>query len=259
MFDAEPMPSPEEIYAKLHKGKLFSTFDFCKGYWQIPMNHEDKEKTALSSTLGLFQFVRMPFGATYERMMRKLLSGMQGAANYVDDVIVYSSTWDEHMFSLRELFRRVKKASLTVKPSKCHVACTQVNCVGHIVGEGQLTTQMDKVKRVMNAEVPRNETQVRSLLGIVGYYRKFVNTFASLTAPLSDLTKNGKPDTVQWSDDLQTRFEEIKSQLCNAPVLKLPDFDKDFVLRTDASDTALCAVLLQKHGEMMFPIAYASK
>ena len=228
------------------------------------MNLEDKEKTAFSSSLGLFQFVRMPFGlvnagATYERMMRKLLSGMQGVANYVDDVIVYSSTWDEHMYSLRELFSRVKNASLTVKPSKCRVACTHVDFIGHRVGEGQLTTQMDKVKRVKNAEVPRNKTQVRSLLGVVGYYRKFVDNLASLTAPLSDLTKNGKPDTVQWSDDLQKRFEEIKSKLCNAPVLKLPDFEKDFVLRTDASDTGLGAVLLQKHGEMMFLIAYASK
>ena len=163
------------------------------------------------------------------------------------------------MYSLRELFSRVKKASLTMKPSKCRVACTQVDFVGHRVGEGQLTNQMDKVKRVMNAEVPRNKTQVRSLLGLVGYYRNFVNNFASLTAPLSDLTKNGKPDTVQWSDDLQKRCEEIKSQFCNAPVLKLPDFDKYFVLRNDASDTGLGAVLLQKHGEIMFSVSYASK
>ena len=264
VFDAEPMPNPEEIYAKLNKGNYFSTFDFYKGYWQIPMNVDDKEKTAFSSTLGLFQFVRMPFalvnaGATYERMMRKLLSGMQGVANYVDDVIVYSATWDEHMFSLRELFNRVKEASLTIKPSKCSVACTQVNFIGHKVGAGQLTTQMDKVERVRNAEILRNKTQVRSLLGLAGYYRKFVDNFASLTAPLSDLTKNGKPYTVQWNEDLQERFEEIKSRLCNAPVLKLPDFDKDFVLRTDASATGLGAVLLQKHGETMFPIAYASK
>ena len=152
------------------------------------MNLEDKEKTAFSSTLGLFQFVRMPFGlvnagAMYERMMRKLLSRMQGVANYVDDVIVYSSKWDEHVYSLRELFSRVKKTSLTGKPSKCRVACTQVDFVGHRVGEGQLATQMDKVKRIMNAEVPRNKTQVGSLLGLVGYYRKFVNNFASLTTP----------------------------------------------------------------------------
>ena len=109
------------------------------------MNVDDKEKTAFSSPLGLFQFVRMTFGlvnagATYERMMRKLLSGMQGVANYVDDVIVYSATWDEHMFSLSELFNRVKEASLTIKPSKCSVACTQVDFVGHKVGAGQLTT-----------------------------------------------------------------------------------------------------------------------
>ena len=120
MFDAEHMPSPEEIYSKLNKCKFFSTFDFCKGYWQIPMNLNDKEKTAFSSTLGLFPFVRMPFGlvnagATYERMMRKLLSGMQGVANYVADAIVCSSSRDEHMYRLRELFSRIKKASLTIK------------------------------------------------------------------------------------------------------------------------------------------------
>ena len=192
-------------------------------------------------------------------MMRKLLSGVQGVANFVDDVIVYSATWDEHMFSLRELFNPIKNSSLTIKPSKCCVSCTQVDFVCHKVGAGQFTTQMDKVERVRNAEIPSNKTQVRSLLGIVGYYRKFVDNFSSLTAPLSDLTKNVKPDTVQWNEDLQERFEEIKSPLCNAPVLKLPDFDKHFVLRTDASDTGLGAVLLQKHGETMFPIGYASK
>ena len=211
VFDAEPMPNPQEIYAKLNKGKYFSTFDFCKGYWQIPMIIDDKEKTAFSSTLGLFQFVRMPFVLvnavdTYKRMMRKLLSGMQGVANFVDDVIVYSATWDEHMFSLRELFNPVKKASLTIKPSKCCVACTQVDFVCHKVGAGQLTTQMDKVERVRNAEIPNNKTQVRSLLGLVGCYRKFVDNFSSLTAPLSDLTKNVKPDTVQWNEDLQVRW-----------------------------------------------------
>ena len=145
-----------------------------------------------------------------------------------------------------------------MKPSQCSVAYTQVNYVGHRVGAGQPTTQMDKVERAKNAEIPRNKTQVRSLLGLVGYYRKFIDNVASLTAPLSDLTKNGKPDIVQWNDDLQEMFEEINTRLCNAPVLKLPDFDKDFVLRTDASDTGLGAVLLQKHGETVFPTAYAS-
>ena len=107
-------------------------------------------------------------------------------------MIVYSSSWDEHMYRLRKLFNRIKNASLAIKPSKCCVACTQVDFVGHKVGAAQLTTQMDKVKRVMNAEIPRNKTQVRSLIGLVGYYRTFVNNFASLTAPLSELTKTGR-------------------------------------------------------------------
>ena len=264
VFDAEPMPTPEVIFAKLAHDKVFSTFDFCKGYWQIPMVATDKEKTAFSSSLGLFQFRRMPFGlvnagATYGRMMRRVLDGLPDVDNYVDDVIVHSPTWKSHLGTLRALFARVRQASLTVKPSKCHVGYLQVDFVGHQVGSGLMLTQSDKVDKVKNAEVPRTKTQVRSFLGLAGYYRKFIPHYASLTTPLSDLTKKGAPASVQWNDELEASFTELKSLMCSAPVLRLPDFQKEFVLRTDASDTGLGAVLLQKHDDQLFPVAYASK
>ena len=264
VFDAEPMPNPEVVFAKLAHDKVFSTFDFCKGYWQIPMVAADKQKTAFSSSQGLFQFRRMPFGlvnagATYGRMMRRLLDGLPDVDNYVDDVIVHSSTWKSHLGTLRALFARVRQASLAVKPFKCHVGCLQVDFVGHQVGSGLMLTQSDKVDKVKNAEVPRTKTQVRSCLGLAGYYRKFIPHYASLTAPLSDLTKKGAPATVQWKGELEASFTELKYLMCSAPVLRLPDFQKEFIFCTDASDTGLGAVLLQKHDDLLFPVAFASK
>ena len=198
-------------------------------------------------------------GATYGRMMRRVLDGLPDVDNYVDDVIVHSPTWKSHLGTLRALFARVRQASLTVKPSKGHVGYLQVDFVGHQVGSGLMLTQSDKVDKVKNAEVPRTKTQVRSFLGLAGYYRKFIPHYASLTTPLSDLTKKGAPASVQWNDELEASFTELKSLMCSAPVLRLPDFQKEFVLRTDASDTGLGAVLLQKHDDQLFPVAYASK
>ena len=197
-------------------------------------------------------------GATYGRMMRRLLDGIPDVDNYVDDVIVHSPTWKSHLGTLQALFARVRQASLTVKPSKCHVGYLQVDFVGHQVGSGMMFTQSDKVDKVKRAEIPRTQTQVRSFLGLTCYYRKFIPHYASLTAPLSDLTKKGAPTSVQWNDSLDTCFNELKALMCCAPVLKLPDFQKEFVLRTDASDTEVGAVLLQTHDDQLFPVAFAS-
>ena len=217
VFDGECMPDPETIFASLSGDKLFSKFDFTKGYWQINMTEEDKEKTAFSSSLGLLQFRRMPFGlvnagATYSRMMRKLLDGLDGVANYVDDVIVHSRTWEEHTATLAELFARIRAASLTVKPSKCWLGYSKVDFLGHRVGEGNILTQDDQVEKLIKADRPRTKTQVR-----------------------------------------------LKSKCCDMPILRLPDFERDFIIRIDASDTGLRAILLQSYDGTDFPVAYASK
>ena len=249
VFNAEPMPNPEAIFATLSGDKFFSKLDFTKGYWQIPMTEEDKEKTAFSSSLGLLQFKRMPFGlvnagATYSRMMRKLLDGLDGVANYVDDVIIHSRTWDEHVATLSEVFARIREASLTVKPSKCWLGYSKVDFLGHRVGDGNSLTQDDKVDKLMKDDIPHTKTQVRSLLGLAGHYRKYIQNYSSVVTPLINLTKKGHPNQVIWTDETEMAFNELKSRLCDIHILRLPDFDRDFILRTDASDTGLGAILL---------------
>jgi len=151
IFDAEPMPRADDIYARMANARYFSTMDFCKGYWQIPMAQEDREKTAFTTQFGLYHFVRMPFGlqnagGTYSRMMRRVLDGLDATDNFVDDVVSFSDEWGRHLGELRQVFQRVKAAGLTVKPSKCHFGYPQVDYIGHVVGNGNLRTMPDKTE-----------------------------------------------------------------------------------------------------------------
>ena len=265
VLDAEPMPNPELIFSRLAKDTYFSKLDCSKGYWHIAMRPEDKEKTAFSSPAGLFQFRRMPFGlvnagASYCRMMRELILGVDNVDSYVDDIIIiHTQTWDQHITTLRMVFDRLRNAGITVKPSKCCIGFHSVDFVGHHVGKGKIQTQNDKIEKVKNASIPLTITQVRSFLGLSGYYRKFINNYASIAAPLTDITKKGNPTKVIWHEKANQAFEELKGALCNAPLLRLPNFDLTFVLRKDASDSGIGAVLLQCHDDVYFPVAYASK
>jgi len=264
IFDAEPMPRVDDIYAKLANARYFSTLDFCKGYWQIPMAVEDREKTAFSTPFGLFHFVRMPFGlqnagATYSRMMRYVLEGLEFTDNFVDDVVSFADEWSSHLGELRALFERVRAAGLTVKPSKCHFGYTQVEYVGHVVGGGNLRTMSDKADKIAQAPVPRTKRQLRSFLGLTGYYRRFVPDYATIAAPLTDLTRGRSPNQLPWGEEQDEAFTRLKQCLCSEPVLRLPDPERPFALRTDASDVGLGAVLLQEYPDGTFPVAYLSR
>ena len=263
-FDAEPIPNPENIFVKLESKKYFSKLDFCKGYWQLPMSDEDKEKTAFSTSRGLFQFRRMPFGlvnagATYCRIMRKLLDAIPCVDSYIDDVLIHTSSWSEHMVILRQVFNRIKDAGLTVKPSKCYIGEDSIGFIGHDIRNGCLQTQPDKVDKVLNAEIPKTKTQIRAFLGLVGYYSKFLNNYAGISAPLSELTKKGMPDRVVWNEEANHAYETLKVMVSNSPVLRLPNFEKMFILRTDASAVGIGAILLQEHEGHLHAVAYASK
>ena len=264
IFNAEPMPSIDEIYSKLAPAKIFSKLDFTKGYWQIPMREEDKAKTAFTCTSGSFQFFKMPFGlvnsgATYNRMMRRLLEGQKQVDSFVDDVLVYNEGWDEHMRVLREVFERIRQAHLTVKPSKCSFGFETIDFVGHQVGQSTLRALSDKVEHILKVEPPKTKKQVRAFLGLAGYYRKFQANYAAISAPLSDLTRKGAPNQFVWNDNLQRSFDALKHSLSTAPVLQLPDWEKTFIVRTDASDRGIGAVLLQETEGTPLPVAYISK
>ncbi|XP_061180784.1 uncharacterized protein LOC133189428 [Saccostrea echinata] len=261
VFDAEPMPNTESIFSKMAGKKYVSKLDLSKGYWQVPMEDESKVLTAFSTPSGLYQFRTMPFGlvnapATFSRLMRKLLQGMVGVDNFIDDIIVYTDTWEEHLMALRELFTRLRKAGLTARPSKCFIGYDQIDCLGHVVGDQRLKPESNKIEAIRSAPVPMTKKQVRSFLGLAGFYRKFIPNFSAIAAPLSDLTKKGQPNKVVWTDNQQRAFDTLKQMLCSEPILKLPDFSEVFILRTDAADDGLGAVLLQEeHGEKL-PVAY---
>ncbi|XP_071476579.1 uncharacterized protein [Diadema antillarum] len=153
VFDAEPLPNAEEIFAGLSGSHYFSKVDLSKGYRQIPLSDDAKEKTAFQTASGLYHFRVMPFGlvnapATFSRVMRKLLAGMKHVTNYLDDILIHTRTWEEHLDTLRELLRRLRAAGLTARPSKCQLGCKQVEFLGHLVQHGKVQPMLDKVEKI---------------------------------------------------------------------------------------------------------------
>ncbi|XP_021346951.1 uncharacterized protein LOC110446237 [Mizuhopecten yessoensis] len=264
VFDAEPMPNTEDIFSRLAGARFFSRLDLSKGYWQVPMSDKAKPMTAFATPQGLFQFRVMPFGlvnapATFSRMMRKLLAEMKHLENFIDDILIYTSTWEKHLDVLKELFSRLRNAGLTARPSKCALGFGSLSCLGHVVGLGGLELEQSKVKAIEEAPRPVTKKQVRSFLGLAGFYRKFIPNFAAISVPLTDLTKKGGANKVVWGESQEIAFNTLKKMLTAGPVLKLADLEQDFILRTDASDTGLGAVLLQEDNDKKLPVAYASK
>eukprot|EP00745_Piridium_sociabile_P042744 TRINITY_DN8657_c0_g1_i1.p1 TRINITY_DN8657_c0_g1~~TRINITY_DN8657_c0_g1_i1.p1 ORF type:complete len:1461 (-),score=280.53 TRINITY_DN8657_c0_g1_i1:179-4561(-) len=265
-FDTEPIPEIEYLFAKLGKQTVLSKIDLAKGYWQIPIPPEDRPKTAFLTPQGCFQWKVMPFGlstsgAVFTRMMRKLLLPLQSESidNFIDDILVATETQQEHLEVLRGLLERLKECKLKARPSKCEFGCRELEYLGHMIGEGKIWPAEDKMRKIRTAARPETKTQVKSFLGLVGYYRKFVPNFSDIAVPLIELTKKGKPRQVEWSAECQEAFEELKNKFCTPPIHRLPKPGGMFYLRTDASETGIGAILFQQQEGEIFPLACASK
>jgi hypothetical protein len=264
-FDAYPMPRVDELFERLGKARYITTLDLTKGYWQIPLSQEAKEKTAFSTPEGLFQYVVMPFGlhgapATFQRLMDLILRPHRDyAAAYLDDVVIFSSDWKSHLCKVQAVLDSISEAGLTINPEKCAVGLEEAKYLGYIIGRGLVKPQINKIEAIQNWPRPLTKKQVRAFLGIAGYYRRFVPNFASVAAPLTDLTKGGKSTMVKWNPEAEKAFQSLKAALSEQPVLVSPDFRKQFLVQTDASDTGLGAVLSQVVNGEEHPVMYLSR
>ena len=263
-FDTEPMSNIDDILAKLKGDRFFSKIDLAKGYWQCKMAEKSKPLTAFQTPTGSYQFGKLPFGlvnsgATFNRMMRKMLGKMNDTDHYVDDILTHTALWNQHLAELRRLFEKIRLANVTIRPSKCMLGYQTIEFVGHTVGTDEIKMEEEKIVKIEKAEIPTTKKQVRAFLGLTGFYRKFIQNYAEIATPLTNLTKNDRPNKVLWGEKEAVAFNTLKQKLVERPILKMPDHDKQFILRTDASDVGVGAILLQEYPEGVFPVAYASK
>ena len=211
--DAHPLPRIDNLLDALHGAKWFSTLDLKSGYWQVPITEQDKAKTAFRTSSGqLFEFNQVPFGlcnapATFSRLMDRVLAGLhwETCLFYLDDIIVFFSTWEEHLARLREVFERLRHASLKLRADKCTFAAKEVNYLGHRVTEEGLLPDSSLLAAIREIPPPKTPTEVRSFLGLASYYRCYVKGFAAIAAPLHALTR--KEAVFHWSEDCQAAFD----------------------------------------------------
>ena len=248
--------------------RYFTKMDLCKGYWQVPLSDHCKVLTAFETPKGLFQFKTMPFGlvnsgATFCRMIRRILDGVPNVDSFVDDMWIFTENWEDHMTSLRQVLDRLRSDKLTAKPSKCMIGYGSIECIGQSIVGQTVRPQEDKIQAIRDASRPLTKRQPKSFLGLAGFYRRFIRNFSSIASPLTDLTKKDRPNSIKdWQDHHEKAFQTLKSRLTSSPILRLPIFSEGhpFIVRTDASDFGIGAVLLQEfEGEGRLPIAYASK
>ena len=261
--DSFPIPRMEDCIDRIGKAQFITKCDLLKGYWCVPMSQRAKEISAFVTPDSLYQYKVMPYGmknsqATFQRMMNNCLRDLPGVEIYVDDIVVYSDTWEEHMFRLDKMFDRLKQANLTVNLSKSDFGKAQVVYLGHVIGHGQVTPIEAKVKNILEYPIPANKRSLMRFLGMAGYYRKFCKNFSEVAVPLTNLLK--KNVKYVWSENCQKSFENLKSLLCSKPVLAAPDFGKPFSIAVDASDLGAGAVLLQNDDDgVEHPVSYYSK
>ena len=263
--DAHPLTHIEDIFDTLSGAKVFSTLDLKSGYWQIEMDPHSKEQTAFVCHRGLFQFCRMPFGlcnapGVFQRLMNKVLAPYIGRSTmvYLDDIVIYSHTEEEHDQHLREVFEALRAYGLKVKPSKCQFRIPELKLLGHIVTPAGIRTDPDKVSAIRDMAPPHDVKGVRSFLGMTGYYRQYIPDYARVAQPLVQLTK--KHSHFTWTADQQHAWESLRDLLVSTQVMAYPQVGRPYTLYTDACDYAVGAILVQEdeHG-VERPIQYISK
>ncbi|GFO04946.1 Zinc finger protein [Plakobranchus ocellatus] len=250
VFDAENIPLQEDLFNQLSHATISSSYS--------------RKYTAFQTPLGLMQWVRMPFGlvtapATFCRLMRLVIGQTPDLLSYFDDTLVFATSWRQHVVALKSLLVLLRRHGLHVNPSKVSIGSSSIEFLGHVVSSGTLVPVQKKMVKILQLSVPVKEKEVRSLLGLVNYYRHFIANFASISSPLSDLFRKGTPEKVQWTPRCDQSLAEIKRIFSSPPFLIIPDMQETFIVRSGASDFGIGAVLLQDREGILMPCRYASR
>ena len=232
--DSFPIPRIADCIDQIGNAKFVSTFDMLKGYWQVPLTQRACEISAFVTPSGLYQYKVMPFGmknapATFQRMVNKLVRDIDGCEGYIDDVVIFSDNWSDHIRQIKRFFQIMREAKLTINLMKSEFGKATVKYLGHIVGQGQVRPLDAKIQTIVKYPIPTSRKELARFLGMAGYYRNFCLNFSEIAAPLTNLLS--KKVKFVWTDDCQLAFDKVKLLLQKSPVLKSPDYEKPSLSR----------------------------
>lgn len=256
--DSYPLPLIEDIIDSIGCAKFISTVDLLKGYYQVGLTDRAKIISAFITPFGLFQYLVMAFGfsnapATFQRAINFLIQDLGGTFAYLDDLVVVSDSWDEHLVRLEILFARLQETGFTINLAKSAFGRASVTYLGHIVGHGMVRPKDANVRAILSFPTPRTRKELMRFLGMCGYYRRFCSNFSSVAGPLTDLTSSAVPYI--WNQRCDQSFHRLKAFLASKP-----DYTSPFHLQIDASGVGVGAVLLQPDPttDVLHPVAYYS-
>lgn len=263
--DAYPMPLIESIVSRLNETYFISSVDLKDAFWQIELDEASKEKTAFTVPgRPLYHFVRMPFGLCNAaqsmcRLMDLVIPSVlrDCVFVYIDDLLVVSPDFETHLHRLKQVAESLRKANLTINVDKSKFAMKTIKYLGHVVGNGEIKADPERVQCIVDFPIPTTVKQVRRFLGMAGWYQRYIFGYAATAAPMTDLLK--KSENFKWTPEAQVAFESLKTSLTTAPVLRHPDFSKPFNIQVDASMTGVGGVLFQIVDGVEYPIAFMSK
>ena len=264
--DAEPLPLMQMVFDQLAGMQWFSKLDLLKAFNQIPVDVQSRELMAVSTPAGLYQPTVMPFGvknapSSFQREMRRVLSGRlnKGVFVFIDDIIIYSRTEAEHIELIDWVLTRLEAEGYFAHPGKCQFLRDEVNFLGHVVSRAGVSMQQHKVAAIRDWPVLQSVKDVRAVLGLAGFYRRFVRGFSEIARPLTDLMCIADKKWWSWSSEAQQAFDALKQALTTAPLLAHPDPQSQWIVQTDASGHAIGGVLSQKQDDgSVKPVAFWS-
>ena len=263
--DAHPLSSIDDVFDALRGAKYFSTLDLASGYHPVPVETRDQEKKGFVTPWGHYEYTVMPFGlcnapATFQRLMALVFSGLIGidCLIYLDNIIIFGPTFDVHIIRLEKVFARLQQENLNIRLSKCKFGLAAVKFLGHIVTADGIGVDPEKISTIQDWQLPQCVTQMRFFLWLASYYRRIIETFGKIAAPLTKMLVNNRP--IVWDDDAKNALLEHRTRLANAPILIYPDFSVPFLLYSDSSDKGIGAVPSQiGKYQLKHSIAYFSR